>query len=107
MRDPQAMTFLLSDAQARPLYKLRPGRALRIALDGEGLLQELRFLVSETELFTIVREDKTLRAETTVPEREVRREQRAGEIQSSLFGAADAAGIPDAVTVEMANVLSG
>src|SRR5215469_7630932 len=32
MRDSQAMTFLLSDASARPLYKLRPGRALRIAL---------------------------------------------------------------------------
>ncbi|MDR2243903.1 MAG: peptidoglycan DD-metalloendopeptidase family protein [Burkholderiales bacterium] len=107
MRDSQAMTFLLSDAQARPLYKLRPGRALRVALDGEGQLQELRFLVSETELFTIVREDKTLRAEMSVPEREVRREQRAGVIRSSLFGAADAAGIPDAVTVEMANVLSG
>ncbi|MDR2016940.1 MAG: peptidoglycan DD-metalloendopeptidase family protein [Burkholderiales bacterium] len=107
MRDPQAMAFLLSDAQARPLYKLRPGRALRIALNGEGQLQELRFLVSETELFTIVRGGETLRAETTVPEREVRREQRAGEIRSSLFGAADAAGIPDAVTVEMANVLGG
>ncbi|MCL2297162.1 MAG: peptidoglycan DD-metalloendopeptidase family protein [Proteobacteria bacterium] len=107
MRDPQAMTFLLSDAQARPLYKLRPGRALRVALDGDGQLQELRFLVSETELFTMVREGGTLRTETITPEREVRREQRAGEIQSSLFGAADAAGIPDAVTVEMANVLSG
>ncbi|MDR0247990.1 MAG: peptidoglycan DD-metalloendopeptidase family protein [Burkholderiales bacterium] len=107
MSDPQAMTFLLSDASARPLYKLRPGRALRIALNGEGQLQELRFLVSETELFTIVREEGTLRAETMVPEREVRREQRVGEIQSSLFGAADAAGIPDAVTVEMANVLAG
>jgi murein DD-endopeptidase MepM/ murein hydrolase activator NlpD len=107
MRDSQAMTFLLSDAQARPLYKLRPGRALRIALNGEGQLQELRFLISETELFMIVREGATLRAETTAPEREVRREQRAGEIQSSLFGAADTAGIPDVVTVEMANVLSG
>jgi murein DD-endopeptidase MepM/ murein hydrolase activator NlpD len=107
MRDSQAMTFLLSDAQARPLYKLRPGRALRVALNGEGQLQELRFLVSETEFFSIVRDGDTLRAGTTVPEREVRREQRAGEIQSSLFGAADAAGIPDAVTVEMANVLGG
>ncbi|MDR2710548.1 MAG: peptidoglycan DD-metalloendopeptidase family protein [Burkholderiales bacterium] len=107
MRDPQAMTFLLSDAEARPLYKLRPGRALRIALDGDGQLQALRFLISEIELFTITRKSGALQAETTIPEREVRREQRAGEIQSSLFGAADAAGIPDSVTVEMANVLSG
>ncbi len=107
MRDAQAMTFLLSDASARPLYKLRPGRALRIALNDEGQLQELRFLVSETEFFTIVREGEMLCAGTAVPEREVRREQRAGEIQSSLFGAADAAGIPDGVTVEMANVLGG
>lgn len=107
MRDSQAMTFLLSDAQARPLYKLRPGRALRIALNGDGQLQELRFLASETELFTLTREGNALHAETTEPQREVRREQRMGEIQSSLFGAADAAGIPEAVTVEMANVLGG
>ncbi|MCL2309436.1 MAG: peptidoglycan DD-metalloendopeptidase family protein [Proteobacteria bacterium] len=107
MHDSLAMTFLLSDAQARPLYRLRPGRALRIALNSEGRLQELRFLVSETELFTIVREGEAFRAITSMPEREVRREQGAGEIQSSLFGAADAAGIPEAVTVDMANVLGG
>jgi murein DD-endopeptidase MepM/ murein hydrolase activator NlpD len=37
----------------------------------------------------------------------VRTEVRAGDIRSSLFGAADAVGLPDTVTMQLAEVFSG
>lgn len=107
MNDPEVHKFILSDVAARPLYKLRPGRGLRLALSDEGRLRELRFLMSSEEMLVISREDNALRAKIIRPELEVRREQRVGNIRSSLFGAADRAGIPDAVTIAMANVLGG
>src|SRR5204863_8568639 len=37
----------------------------------------------------------------------VRLELRAGEIRSSLFAASDAVGLPDAVTMQLAEIFSG
>jgi murein DD-endopeptidase MepM/ murein hydrolase activator NlpD len=107
LNDPEVRKFIVSDPAARPLYRLRPGRPLRLALDGQGKLHELRLLLSPEEMFMIMREGDTFKTQTIIPEREIRREQRFGEIRSSLFGAADAAGIPDAVTIGMANILGG
>ncbi len=107
MNDPEVHKFIVSDPAARPLYKLRPGRVLRLALNDEGKLRELRFLMSADEMLVISREEGVLQANIVAPEQEVRREQRFGTIRSSLFGAADRAGIPDAVTIAMANVLGG
>jgi murein DD-endopeptidase MepM/ murein hydrolase activator NlpD len=102
--DPQAQAFLTTHPSARPLYQLRPGRPLRVATDGEGALLELRFVTSTGELLTVARNGPTLTATSVPAPVEVRWSMAAGEIRSSLFAAADAAGLPDAITLQMADV---
>lgn len=102
--DPQAQAFLTTNAAARPLYQLRPGRPLRVATDGEGVLLELRFVTINGDVLTVARNGSTLTATSVPAPVDVRWSMAAGEIRSSLFAAADAAGLPDAITLQMADV---
>ena len=104
--DPAALAFLRADPAARPLYQLRPGRSLRVETDGDGLLHELRFLTGAGDMLTIARSGERLSASTAPAPVELRWSIAAGEIRSSLFAAADAAGLPDAVTLQLADVFA-
>ena len=53
------------------------------------------------------RQPRGFRATRAPVTEEVRTVLRAGEIRSSLFGAADAAGIPDQITLALADVFAG
>jgi murein DD-endopeptidase MepM/ murein hydrolase activator NlpD len=105
--DPEATAFLQTDPAARPLYRLRPGKALRVETDASGQLQSLRFVVANGDLLTIERHDGGFSATASAPPVEVRWQMAAGEIASSLYAAADASGVPDAVTLQLADVFSG
>jgi len=102
--DPRALAFLTSDPAARPLYQLRPGQSLRVSTDGAGALLELRFVTNAGDLLTIARRGDALAASAAPAPVAVRWSMAAGEIRSSLFGAADAAGLPDAITLQLADV---
>ena len=104
--DPAALAFLRTDPAARPLYQLRPGRSLRVTTDGEGTLFELRFLTGSGDQLTISRDGDRLAAVSTRAAADLRWNMAAGEIRSSLFAAADAAGMPDAVTLQLADVFA-
>ena len=104
--DPAALAFLRTDPVARPLYQLRPGRSLRVETDGGGALIELRFVTGAGELLTIVRNGDRLSATSGPAPVESRWSMAAGEIRSSLFAAADAVGMPDAVTLQLADVFA-
>jgi murein DD-endopeptidase MepM/ murein hydrolase activator NlpD len=80
---------------------------VHVAVDEDGDLIALRFLTNGGERLTIERADDGFRAERSVPQEEVRTTLRSGEIRTSLFGAADAAGIPDSVIVALADVFAG
>ncbi len=105
--DPDAMQFLRTHPDARPLYQLRPGRPVRVAVDEDGDLVALKFRTNAGDLLAIERAGEGFRAQRSAAVEEVRTVLRAGEIRSSLFGAADAAGIPDAITVALADVFAG
>jgi murein DD-endopeptidase MepM/ murein hydrolase activator NlpD len=105
--DPAAMNFLRTDAAARPLYQLRPGKPLRVETDDEGRLLQLRFTTAAGDLLGIARDGDQLVARTAMAPVEVRWGMASGEIRSSLFGAADAVGMPDAVTMQLADIFSG
>ncbi len=105
--DPDAMHFLRSDPSARPIYQLRPGRPVRVAVDEEGDLVAIRFLTSSGDQLAIQRVGDGFRATQAAPVEEVRTMLRSGEIVSSLFAAADTAGIPDPVIVSLADVFAG
>ncbi len=106
--DPAAMQFLRTDPAARPLYQLRPGRPVRVAVDDAQALVALRFHANSGEMLAIERAgDDGFRALARPATEDVRTAMRSGEIRSSLFGAADTAGIPDSVTVALADVFGG
>ena len=105
--DPAALGFLRSDAHAKPLYQLKPGKSLRVRTDEDGRLIALSYLATDGSLLAVDRVGEELVARSVAPQATVRIELRSGEIASSLFAAADAIGLPDAVTVQIAEVFSG
>lgn len=105
--DPDAMQFLRVDPAARPLYQLRPGRPVHVAVDADGDLQALKFRTATGEMLAIGRHEGGFHAASSPAVEEVRTALRSGEIRSSLFGAADAAGVPDRITLALADVFAG
>src|SRR5689334_15938012 len=105
--DPAAMEFLRTVPSARALYQLRPGRPLYVATDEEGHLAGLRFLAGNGELLTIARAGDRYVASRASPPDDTRVTLRAGTIDSSLFAAADDAGLPDAITLALADMFGG
>lgn len=105
--DAAAQQFLRTDEGARPLYQLKPGKSVRVETDDDGRLLSLRYLAQDGALLRVERRTDGFIAASAVPSYGVRTELRSGEINSSLFGAADAVGLPDAVTMQLAEVFSG
>jgi murein DD-endopeptidase MepM/ murein hydrolase activator NlpD len=109
--DAAAQRFLRTDGGARPLYQLRPGRSLRAMTDGEGRLIALRSLAPSGEVLAVDRAADRVGAgfvaRSATPEAAVGLELRANEIRTSLFAAADAVGVPDAVTTALTDIFAG
>jgi murein DD-endopeptidase MepM/ murein hydrolase activator NlpD len=105
--DPDALAFLRSDASARALYQLKPGRPLQVASDDDGRLSGLRFLSANGQLLSIARTSSGFVATSEAPPADTRLTLRAGEIESSLFAAADAADLPDSVTLALTDIFGG
>jgi len=105
--DAEAMRFVRTDPSARPLYQLKPGRPVHVAVDEDGDLVALKFQSAAGEYLVVERGDHGFRTVATPVAEEVRTVLRSGEIRTSLFVAADAAGIPDAITTALADVFGG
>ncbi len=105
--DARLRALVHADPVARPLYQLRPGQAVRVATDRDGGLLELRFAPSTSRLLTIRRRGDALEALATDADVETRVAVKSGVIVSSLFGAADEIGLPDAITLALADAFSG
>ncbi|MET0917803.1 MAG: peptidoglycan DD-metalloendopeptidase family protein [Burkholderiales bacterium] len=105
--DPAALEFLRTHPSARPLYQLRPGKPLTVETDDNGRLINLRFLTGDGARLSIARDGERLTAESAPAPAVIRWKMAVGEIKSSLFAAADAAGLPDKVTLQLADVFAG
>jgi murein DD-endopeptidase MepM/ murein hydrolase activator NlpD len=105
--DPAAWRFLQADGRARALYQLRPGKSLRVETDSVGRLTALRYLLPSGEQLAVDRVGEGFRATTIAPATAIRHELRSTVISSSLFGAADGVGLPDSVTMQLADMFSG
>ncbi|HUH60334.1 MAG TPA: M23 family metallopeptidase [Candidimonas sp.] len=107
--------FLVQNQDARSIYKLYPGRSIQAALDAQGNMLWLRYNhtpgtrdngsyvskwleISKDDKGGFVATEKASAADTQVRIAE-------SEIQSSLFGATDAADIPDTITLQMTEIL--
>lgn len=86
---------------------LRTGYVVSAQLGAEGELLRLSFLSSRDTEMVIEREGEGFRAQELPAPLRTEIEMRAGEIESSLFGAADAAGMPDAIALHIADIFAG
>ncbi|HWL28593.1 MAG TPA: M23 family peptidase, partial [Burkholderiaceae bacterium] len=108
--------FLVQSKDARSIYKLYPGRSIQAAQDAEGRLIWLRYnhtpgakeagkyvsrwleITPNTDGGFVARErSEAAQSHVRIAE---------GDIESSLFGATDEADIPDAITLQMTDILS-
>ena len=108
--DPEAVGFIKSNATTQSLFRqLGPGKNLTARTGARGELQTLVFplnggkdraLVVERRGDGFAASEHTLALETQVV-------MKSAEIRFSLFGATDAAGIPDSVATQLADIFGG
>ncbi|MEI6737611.1 MAG: peptidoglycan DD-metalloendopeptidase family protein [Pseudomonadota bacterium] len=104
--DKAAFNFLRTSKDAKSIFQLHPGRTVQVATDSDGALQSLIYLHSADKLLEVVRSaDGFVAAEKPIVPT-IRTVHKAGVIRSSLYGATDAANIPDAVANQLARVFS-
>jgi murein DD-endopeptidase MepM/ murein hydrolase activator NlpD len=103
--DPEAAQALRGNANTRLLYQMVPGRTVRAKVTAEGRLLALRHLAGE-KLLAVDRAGDTFSVATQPAQLETRTVMRTGEIRSSLFAAADAANLSDAVAMQVADIFS-
>jgi len=106
IEDAAAVNFLRSAKDAKTLYQLVPGRSVRAKTSENGELIALRYIASDHTQLTVDRDGTTFKASEQTAPIETRIVMKSGQIRSSLFGATDAAGVPDAISTQMAEVFS-
>ncbi len=103
--DPGAAEFLRNTRSARTLHQLITGRTMRALTTAEGRLLVLRYQ-NGGKVLNVRRQDGAFRLTEEPVELERRVLMKSGEITSSLFAATDAAGLSDAVAIQIADVFS-
>src|SRR5438874_11281676 len=94
-------------ARAPALHALRPGTYVRADVLADGTPKSMSFMTGRDTLMRIVREGDTFRALEEQAALETRVMMKASVIRSSLFAATDAAGIPDSIAMQLADVFGG
>lgn len=105
VEDPEAAAFLRNTRSARTLHQLVPGRTMRALATAEGKLLALRYQTGGRVL-NVQRRDGNFHLTEEEAEFERRVLMNSGEIRSSLFAATDAAGMSDAVAIQIADIFS-
>ena len=108
--DPAAVSFLKGNASAHSLFRqLSPGKNVTARTGPQGELQMLVFPLNGGKDQALVVErgaDRFSASEQALP-LETQVVMKSAEIRFSLFGATDAAGIPDSVATQLADIFGG
>jgi murein DD-endopeptidase MepM/ murein hydrolase activator NlpD len=107
VRDAAALDFLRTDSTGRMLFRqLVPGRVLHVETGELGELLTLRYFMSATNVLEVIRGEGGFGARQRALHDSPRIVYKSGVVRSSLFAATDAAGIPDAIAMQIARVFS-
>ena len=104
--DSEASSYLLQAKDVRSLYQLIPGRSVRAVTSGDGRLESLSYVNTDGRRLHVTRGESGFSSTEEVPQTEQWIMQSAGEIETSLFGATDAAGVPEAIALQLADIFS-
>jgi len=92
--------------EAKALGHLLAGRTALARVTSNGRLMLLRYLPTEDRMVTLERVKGGFKAQELAIKPDIRYVTRAGTIQGSLFGATDAANVPDSIASQMAEIFS-
>ena len=106
VNDQEALSYLLQAKDVRSLYQLIPGRSIRVVTTQQGRLESLAYVNTDGRRLTVSRNESGFSATEEVPQTEQWVMQSSGEIETSLFGATDAAGIPELIATQIAEIFS-
>lgn len=105
--DERALTFLRGDEQARQLAsQLKPGRNINAHTTEDGDLLSLDFPLNDGRILQVKRTADGYESHASEWVTETRQILKSAVIKSSLFGATDAADIPDAIAIQIADIFS-
>lgn len=105
--DDAALAFMRTDPVGRQIFrKLIPGRTMQAETDAGGALLSLRYFVGPGTVLEVSRGPSGFVASERSTAASPRAYYKSATIRSSLFAATDAAGIPDAVAMQLARVFS-
>jgi murein DD-endopeptidase MepM/ murein hydrolase activator NlpD len=100
-------SFIAAANQTISIGGLISGRSVLARVSSDGSLMLLRYMNSDNTLISADRAQGSFRITQQDIQPEMRPVMRSGSIQGSLFGATDAADIPDRIASEMADAFSG
>jgi murein DD-endopeptidase MepM/ murein hydrolase activator NlpD len=102
-----AVQLVRQHGKSKPFRSLHPGMTVQAETTDYGALLALRFVSGRDTILGFEREGDGFRVidEPAKLARQV--VLKSGEIRSSLFAAADEVGMPDAVTMQIADIFSG
>ena len=93
--------------RARVLNALRPGYSISAVVGAGGEVHSLSFLTSRDTLVKITPSGDGFRVADERPQLETRVAMKSSIVRSSLFAATDAAGIPDSIAGQLADIFGG
>lgn len=94
-------------SRTAPLRSLRAGMSVTAEVSAEGALLSLSYVSGKDSIVTLTREGEGFASTESRARFEAHTTLRSGTIRSSLFAAADAAGLPDSVAIQMAEIFGG
>ena len=107
VHDAKSIEFLKGDATGRMIFRqLVPGRMIQAESAPDGQLLALRYFVNASSMLEVLRDGTELKARQRALAEAPRLVYKTATIRSSLFAATDAAGIPDAIAMQIARVFA-
>ncbi len=102
----QLYELVHASGHASALTHIYPGETFRIHVDEAGVLQELVYETDPTHTLRVSRGEDGLQAKVTEKVQDERLRRASGVITSSLFGAAQDAGLSDNITMKLASIFN-
>lgn len=107
IRNADAIDFLRRNPAASGLASgLRPSNSIQAQTNQDGELLKLQYQIGSNSTLNIERTESGYRAQTIEPVLETHSVLKSADIKSSLFGATDAADIPDQIALQLVDIFS-
>ncbi len=109
VQDDAAFQFLRDNPSTQAVFRqLRPGKPVTAHVGDSGELRALIYpLNGKDRALFVERRNGRLQASEQALQLDTQVQMKSGEIRYSLFGATDAAGLPDSVAIQLADIFGG